>query len=71
MQHVLIVEDDTVFSNVLARSLTRHGFAVERAGGLTEARRKLLLLLPDAVLLDLCPASATMRQVEANLRGGF
>ncbi|MFT5509963.1 MAG: two-component system response regulator RegA [Hyphomicrobiaceae bacterium] len=53
MQQVLIVEDDTVFSNVLARSLNRHGFAVESADSLTEARHKLRQLLPDAVLLDL------------------
>jgi two-component system response regulator RegA len=53
MQQVLIVEDDAIFSSVLARSLRRHDFAVESANSLTEARHKLRQLLPDAVLLDL------------------
>lgn len=53
MQQILIVEDDTVFSNVLARSLNRYGFAVETADSLSEARHKLRRWIPDAVLLDL------------------
>lgn len=52
---LLLVEDDEVFSRVLARALGRRGFAVDCAHRLAEAQRRLVLPdeAPDYVVLDL------------------
>ncbi len=50
---ILLVEDDTVLSDLMVRSLTRAGHRVDRAGNLEEANHWWRVQSFDAVLLDL------------------
>jgi DNA-binding NtrC family response regulator len=50
---VLLVDDDEAFRHVLARELSRLGFAVSTAGTGAEGLRAALETSPDIVLLDL------------------
>ena len=54
MQRVLIVEDDTIFAGILAKSLRRRGFHVEKSHDLHGATASIRENQPDAVLLDVC-----------------
>ena len=50
---VLVVDDDDVLRERMARALTRRGLRVERAAGATEAKKIALETLPDLALVDL------------------
>ncbi len=50
---VLVVEDDIDLQAVVLQTLASVGFRAEGAGSLAEARERLQLFRPDAVLLDL------------------
>lgn len=52
-KQLLVVDDDPVFGGVLARALTKRGFAVEIAAGVGEAQRKLAAGAPDYAVIDL------------------
>lgn len=54
MKRVLIVEDDTIFAGILAKSLRRRGFHVEKSHDLDGAKTSIRENQPDAVLLDVC-----------------
>lgn len=53
MQSVLLIDDDETFNTVLARALTRRGFAVTSVTAADLVLRKAQELRPDAVVLDL------------------
>jgi len=50
---LLLVDDDAVFTGVLARALTKRGFAVRVANDVTEALALLDQALPQYALIDL------------------
>ena len=50
---VLVVEDDPTVSEVVARYLTREGYAVEEVADGTHAVERALRSLPDLVVVDL------------------
>jgi DNA-binding response OmpR family regulator len=50
---VLVVEDDRTVSEVVARYLTREGYAVEEVADGTQAVERALRSLPDLVVIDL------------------
>jgi two-component system response regulator RegA len=52
-QQVLVIDDDDTFNTVLARALTRRGFAVRSATDADTALAHARATLPDAVVLDL------------------
>jgi CheY-like chemotaxis protein len=49
---VLVIDDDPLARDLIARSLVREGFAVETAAGGEDGLRKMRALRPDAVTLD-------------------
>jgi two-component system response regulator RegA len=53
MNTVLVVEDDEVHRDALARTLRRSGFAVLTAAGLTQAEASVKNRIPDAAIVDL------------------
>ncbi|HDR06361.1 MAG TPA: sigma-54-dependent Fis family transcriptional regulator, partial [Candidatus Coatesbacteria bacterium] len=53
MATILVVEDEANLRRALCRGVEERGHRAVQAGGLGEARRRLLGLSPDAVLLDL------------------
>jgi len=50
---LLVVDDDAVFAAVLARALTRRGFEVESAAGVSEAMGKAQRFDPQFAVVDL------------------
>jgi len=50
---MLVVDDDAVFAEVLARALTRRGFEVESAAGVVEAVGKAQQFDPQFAVVDL------------------
>jgi len=52
MPHALIVDDDTIASEVLAELVADQGFTTACAGSV-QAARDLLATHPDVILLDL------------------
>ncbi|WP_010523006.1 sigma-54-dependent transcriptional regulator [Aquimarina agarivorans] len=52
-KHILIVEDDISFSNLLETFLTKKGFQVSIAGSFEQAKKKLLEHTIDLVLSDM------------------
>jgi two-component system response regulator RegA len=52
-ERFLIVEDDAVFSAVLARTLTRRGFSVAETGNLSQARETAVTFVPHYAIVDL------------------
>jgi two-component system chemotaxis response regulator CheB len=53
MSKVLIVEDETILSEVYSMVLNSNGFTTEVAGNGLEALEKLKTFKPDIILLDL------------------
>lgn len=53
MTHALIVEDDADSAETMAALIASQGFTVATARTLRDARRQIILQLPDLVLLDL------------------
>jgi DNA-binding NtrC family response regulator len=53
MTHALIVEDDADSADTMAELIAAQGFTVAVARNLRDARRQIILQLPDLVLLDL------------------
>ena len=53
MTHALIVEDDADSADTMAALIAAQGFTVATARTLRDARRQIILQLPDLVLLDL------------------
>ena len=53
MTHALIVEDDADSADTMAALIAAQGFTVAVARSLRDARRQVVLQLPDLVLLDL------------------
>ncbi len=53
MNTVLVVEDDEVHRDALARTLRRAGFAVITAAGVTQAENAIKSRTPDAAIIDL------------------
>lgn len=53
MNTILVVEDDEVHRDALARTLRRSGFAVITASGLNHAEASVRNRLPDAAIVDL------------------
>lgn len=51
---LLLVDDDEAFRGVLAKALTRRGFAVETAPDVETAIGRLKEALPDYAVVDLC-----------------
>lgn len=51
--HYLIIDDDALFAETLARSLARRGLAVTTAAGEREAMTACRAVPPDRVILDL------------------
>ncbi len=58
-QALLLVDDDVVFSDVLARALRRRGFNVETATSVDEALLRLTSLQPEFAVVDLKMAGAS------------
>lgn len=52
-KEILLVEDDPVFAQVLARSLTARGYRVDIAHSIEEAQQQLTTLTPHYIILDL------------------
>jgi two-component system response regulator RegA len=52
-KRLLVVDDDPVFGGVLARALTKRGFAVDVAAGVGEAQRQFAMCMPDYAVVDL------------------
>jgi two-component system response regulator RegA len=52
-KHMLIIEDDEVFAQVLSRSLASKGLSVESFHSITEARSNHKSRTPDYIILDL------------------
>lgn len=52
-ERVLVVEDDAVFGDVLARALERQGFAVTLAASCDEARRRMVESAYEYAVVDL------------------
>jgi len=50
---ILIIDDDEVFSRVMARSLSRHGLSCETAANAADALHQCQRQQPEACLLDL------------------
>lgn len=65
---VLIIEDDEVFSSILARRLSQHQFICTTVNTGSDALLKSKQLLPDIVLLDLHLADESGLQYIALLR---
>src|SRR5664279_2848214 len=53
MTHALIVEDDADSAETMAALISAQGFTVAIARTMRDARRQIVLQLPDLVLLDL------------------
>lgn len=53
VQRVILIDDDTVFSAVLARALRARGFEVDTAADGASALEQVRALKPDAAVLDL------------------
>jgi DNA-binding NtrC family response regulator len=53
MPHALVIDDDAGFREAVAEVVRDHGFTLDLAASLREARRHLEKRLPDVVLLDL------------------
>ncbi len=53
MPKILLIDDDTRLSTMVADYLGGHGFEVDAAASLAEGRRRIHADLPDALLLDL------------------
>ena len=51
--HLLVVDDDAEFCDLLVRSLTRDGHVVRSCASVTAARRALAEVQPDLAVLDL------------------
>lgn len=52
-RQLLLIEDDEIFSSVLARSLERRGYRVRIARGIDEARAAIRQIPPQFAVLDL------------------
>jgi DNA-binding NarL/FixJ family response regulator len=52
-RRILIVEDEDLLASLLSETLIAHGFDVETAPGVAEARKAVQDFDPDAVLLDI------------------
>lgn len=50
---LLIVDDDTVFCDVLAKAMTKRGFDVIYAHTITSALEKIELVMPEYAIIDL------------------
>lgn len=72
---VLVVDDDPQVRTVLARYLTRHGFAVAEAGSGSEMKRELERVTPMMVLLDIglpdTDGFSLLRELRANASIGI
>lgn len=53
MEHILIVEDETVIRSALRRLLERHDYKVSEAGSVNEATSKFSLISFDLIISDL------------------
>lgn len=60
---VLVIDDDATFNAVLARALTRRGYAVDSATDAAHALTLALATPPDAVVLDLNLGSSSGLQL--------
>ncbi len=52
-RRLLVVEDEALTASLLAEALTAHGFAVQTAADVLEARRAVKDFDPDAALIDI------------------
>lgn len=52
MKRILIVEDDTIFSGILMRTLSRRGYLVNESSDIAGAEAAFVTHGPDAVILD-------------------
>lgn len=52
-RRLLVVEDEALTASLLAEALTAHGFTVETAADVLEARRAVKYFDPDAALIDI------------------
>lgn len=67
---LLLVDDDPVFSRIMARGLTQRGFEVHCASSVAQALELLPRLRPDFALVDLrLPDGGGLELVEAICRG--
>lgn len=53
MKKLLIIEDDVIFANGLARSLSRRGYIAQVVNDLTSAKKYAVSFAPQFILLDL------------------
>src|SRR5262245_11640964 len=53
MPHALVIDDDLGFRDAIAEVVREHGFSIDLAASLREARKQLEKRTPDVVLLDL------------------
>jgi two-component system response regulator RegA len=67
-KHVLLIEDDEVFSSVLGRALERRGYRVSAINTHAEALAAVRRLLPGFVVLDLNLAGENGMQLIAPIR---
>lgn len=68
---LLLVDDDQVFCNVMAKSLRKRRFRVETASSQNEAREKLLSLQPGYAIVDLRIGRDSGLNVIADLVGSI
>jgi len=53
VRHVLVVEDEPLLRDLLAKTLESHGFVVTTAANATDAKRAVKTADPDAMLVDI------------------
>lgn len=68
--HLLIVDDDRVIRQTLARYLTNNGYRVTTAGHAAAARKRLEGLTFDLVILDVMMPGETGFELARAIRGG-
>ena len=66
--HVLIVDDDARLRALLSRYLAEQGFRVTTAAHVADARDKLRVIQPDALVLDVMMPGETGLDLTASLR---
>lgn len=68
--HVLVVDDDARLRSLLSRYLAEHGFRVTTADHAEDARAKLRIVQPDALVLDVTMPGENGLALTESLRAG-